>query len=272
MHGHTGTVLLKANAPELHLEHPTEVECTAIWTNSSVSWGDPLTLPNGGLAQWVLVDAFILAKLSPKRPVSDSKGPISEGPVYGIASVFCSAELRGRGCAARMMRGLAKKLWRWPSGYGHCFGSILHLVFRGIETEHLSGSRAIYQGDIEQLCALDVALVRILPDFNHILWHLAKKEFACNYLFQDTPLLKGEISGPPGSRAWEMWSRRYCDHPDGDAPCKFLYILRLFIEIPDWQTAVLQAAQREADDWKLGEVRLRNPTPVVENLITESRI
>jgi hypothetical protein len=136
--------------------------------------------------------------------------------------------------------------------------------------------------------------VTIIPDINHMLWHIKKEEFATDHLFGKIPLAKGAIIGEPGRQIWAIWAHRYYDHPDSASPENVLYILRLCVENDETATrlesdadkvhieqyeeqvgylkAVLQAAQGEAALWKLNYVRIWDPTPLVRKMITNSGI
>ena len=145
-------LLPDANSPELHLSHPTPNECVEIWTSTSASWGDSLTVPvylkeslflttvplakDGGMTNWVLVDKSLPPDHRPilcscesfrKRALtSDADGNVSSAIIHGVASVFCPPALRGQGYAPRMMRELAKVLRTWQSEDHRCIGSILY--------------------------------------------------------------------------------------------------------------------------------------------------
>jgi len=345
------TSLPDSNAAELHLSHPTEDERVRIWTNTSFSWRDTLTLPvylkeslylttvplakNGGLTLWILVDKSLPPDQRPilcscesffkSSLVSDSGGNTTDVAVHGIASVFCAPEYRGRGYAARMMTELAKELYDWQSDRGKCVGTVLysdigkkyyaklgwqpnttnsHLVFQPTEVLDQGLCQPILQEDLERLCERDEIMIRkvmatpvedirtrftIIPDLDHMLWHIAKETFACQFLFSKVPVAKGAIAGLPGSQIWAIWIHRYYDHPDIGSPNNVLYILRLVVEDPtlgseenkgtdkyndqvNYLKAILQAAQAEAKEWKLDEVKLWNPTPSVQGLIDETGI
>jgi hypothetical protein len=338
-----------SKSTELHLSHPTEDECNTIWTNTSASWRDSLSVPvylkeslflttvplakDGGMTTWILVDKNLPPDQRPilcscesfhKRSYSsDSNGNVTEAVVHGIAGVFCPPAYRGRGYAARMMRELAKELYTWQSDKRKCIGSILysdigktyytnlgwhpnptnsHLVFQPENFSTKPSAEPIPKINIEELCRRDDGMIRksmeapaegitaritIVPDLDHMLWHIGKEEFACDILFGKVPHAKGAIAGPPGSQVWAIWTHRYYGHPDSDSPNNTLYILRLVIENHttgteggrqrdvhsaqvDYLKAVLQAAQAEAFEWRLDQVKLWEPTPLVQQMIDES--
>ncbi|KAK8117515.1 uncharacterized protein PG998_005796 [Apiospora kogelbergensis] len=133
--------------------------------------------------------------------------------------------------------------------------------------------------------------VVILPDLDHMLWHIRKEDFATNHIFGKTAVAKGAIAGSPGKQVWAIWVRRYYGHPDHIDEHEeeknggnVLYVLRLVVEGDETanihhnksqspppkeayveQTAaikaVLRVAQAEAAEWRLNQVRLWEPSP-----------
>ncbi|KAF2111586.1 hypothetical protein BDV96DRAFT_499435 [Lophiotrema nucula] len=260
---------------------------------------------------------------------SNSHGEVTEKVVHGIASVFCSPQYRRQGYASRMMKELTNILptWRLPSGT-QCVGTILYsdigklyyakLGWNPNPTNmhiellpQMSSPRTtpVLADDLEKLCQRDEATVRrvlevpsedirkrvtILPNLEHMLWHIAKAEFATEYLFGTVPNAKGAIIGEPGSQIWAIWTHRYYNHYESVSAKNVLYILRLTIECDKTATrlpsdadkvhvaeygtqlgylkAILQAAQAEASFWKLDCVNLWDPTPLVQKMITDSGI
>lgn len=259
-----------SNSPDLHLAHPTPEECITIWTSTSASWRDSLTLPvyltesqflttvplakDGGMTIWILDDKNLPLN---KRPIlcscesfrkrsltSDAAGNVRENIVHGIASVFCAPQYRRRGYAARHMKEMAKILRHWQAEHGEPVGSVLysdigkeyyarlgwipnatntHFVFPPHRNETPQLAREILEDDLQALCDQDKVTIRgamatpadavskratILPDLDHMLWHIGKECFAAQYIFGgrhgkpwkagvgylDTPLLQ-----PPGS-------------------------------------------------------------------------
>ena len=346
-----------SNSPELHLTHPTHNESVKIWTNTSASWKDSLTVPmylqeqlfltivplarNNGMTTWILVNKSLPQDHRPilcscetflKRSLmSDTDGKVEEVVVHGIASVFCPPEYRGRGYAVRHMTELAKALHTWPSDQVKVVGSILysdigkdfyaklgwqsnptnwHVEFPAMDIPKPSLTRDLVKGDLLELCKRDEAIIRevmakptdrvdkiltVLPDIDHMLWHIGKEEFATEQLFGKVPHAKGAIAGQPGAQVWAIWTHRYYGHPDAESPSNVLYVLRLVVEgdssanTPrstvesglqesgqeeqvDSLIAVLQCAQAEAAQWQLEHVKLWEPTPWVEDVITKSKI
>jgi GNAT superfamily N-acetyltransferase len=257
---------------------------------------------------------------------SDVEGRVSENIVHGIASVFCSPVYRRRGYAGRMMRELIKELYNWQIDRFPCVGTTLYsdigreyyaklgwpsyITNSQIELAPKPGTwpalaRAITEHDLEDVCERDEALIRsrlavpnskvttrftIIPDADHMGWHIGKERFATDYLFGRRPTSNGAIAGSPGSQVWATWVRRYYDCFDAEEPSNVLYILRLVIEIDETATrlpsdaakrptedlyetqiellrAVLQAAQAEAAEWKLDVVKLWDPTPLVMDML-----
>jgi hypothetical protein len=259
---------------------------------------------------------------------SGVEGKVSEKTVHGIASVFCSPLYRSRGYAGRMMRELAKELYNWQTDRFPCAGTTLYsdigkeyyaklgwppnITNSQIELAPKFGTwpalaRTITEHDLEDICKRDEVLIRsrlavpdngvttrftIIPDTDHMGWHIGKEDFATDYLFGRRPTAKGAIAGPPGSQIWATWVRRYYDRLDAKNPSNVLYILRLVIEIDETATrlpsdaakrpakdvyktqiellsAVLQAAQAEAAEWKLNVVKLWDPTPLVMDMLEQ---
>jgi hypothetical protein len=260
---------------------------------------------------------------------SDAEGMVVDIFVHGIASVFCALEYRGRGYPKRMLRELSTKLPTWQTSGKQCIGSILysdigksyyaelgwkctpsntHIEFRPLCHTKSPLVRPVLVTHLPDLCKRDEALIRtqmacrtqdsrprmsISPDFDHVGWHLAKEEFACNYLFGKPPHVIGAIAGPSGSQVWALWTRRYYNHPDAEKPHNALYILRLVMEadgntthsrsgseMPDRNEndtnqvqhlrTVLQAAQTEAFNWKLDTIKLWHPSPLVIQRLDKS--
>jgi hypothetical protein len=76
-------------------------------------------------------------------------------------------------------------------------------------------AQEITEDDLESLCERDEAIVRfrmavpteevearftIIPDLDHMGWHIAKEVFVSEYLFEKVPTAKGAIAGPPGNQ------------------------------------------------------------------------
>ncbi|KAK8057689.1 hypothetical protein PG996_011626 [Apiospora saccharicola] len=272
--------------------------------------------------------------------ISDAKGIVKEGIVHGIASVFCPPKYRGRGYGTRLMKELAQVLYEWQSEYGKkSIGSVLysdiggkyygrlgwlpnpqngHFVFPPVKMEN-STARPVLEAGLGKLCLRDEAMIRkamatpspsttqnrvvILPDLDHILWHIRKEDFATDHIFGKRVEVKGAIAGSPGKQVWAVWVRRYYRHP-GDHSDKdkemqdgenVLYILRLAMEgdetanrphegsQPPPRTdayteqaaalqAVLRAAQAEATEWRLDHVHLWEPSPLVRRLLGQSSL
>ncbi|KAI4635820.1 uncharacterized protein J4E87_000777 [Alternaria ethzedia] len=266
---------------------------------------------------------------SKRSLTSDMSGAISENIVHGVASVFSPSEYRGRGYAARMMRELARTLHTWQAKGYPCVGSTLysdigkefyaklgwlpnstnsHIELRPCAIAWPSPATPVIEEEIGDLCKQDEDLVRfrmaiptreaktrftIIPDLDHMLWHISKEVFATKHLFDRIPNAKGAIAGPPGSQVWALWTHRYYSHPDAGTSRNVLYILRLVMEVDETATrlssdaaklpepamyeqqavylrAVLHAAQAEATEWKLDVVKLWDPTPLVRDMLAQS--
>ena len=73
-------------------------------------------------------------------------------------------------------------------------------------------------------------VLRILPDIDHMLWHIGKEIFATERVFGKIPRAKGAIAGSPGDQVWAIWTHRYYRHPDAESSSNVLFILRLVVE------------------------------------------
>jgi hypothetical protein len=201
--------------------------------------------------------------------MSDADGKIEEVLVHGIASVFCPLGYRRRGYAARHMTEVAKALRTWQSDQGKVAGSVLysdigktyyaklgwqpnptnwHVEFPPMNIPKSPLTQELVEDDLAELCKRDEAIIRaamatpadgvkkrftILPDLDHMLWHIAKESFATEQLFGKIPRAKGAIAGPSGSQVWAIWTHRYYGHPMAESPSNVLYILRLVVEGDD---------------------------------------
>jgi hypothetical protein len=136
-----------SKSPNLTLAHPTDDEKLQQLTLNGSAWRGALSLDaylrreahlgqqdatrNGGLTSWILVDRSeakgrrILAGCETyrKKALVASKGKLRETLAYGVGSVFCPEELRGRGYASRMIHELGKALSSWQAE--SCLFSIL---------------------------------------------------------------------------------------------------------------------------------------------------
>ena len=250
--------------------------------------------------------------------VNNQKGQISENIVYGIASVFVSPDYRRRGYGARLMHELARVLPEMHVGSLRSIGSVLYSdigkdyytkvgwpafpVNNHVEFNPMTGpvptqARSVQTEDLPQLCQDDEAMARksmaslppgktqmiIVPDVDHMLWHISKEEFACQKIFGSVPQSKGAIAGERGCRIWALWAHRYYGHPNSSPEDNTLYILRFVVEDQEptpeqlesqvqYLKAVLQAAQAEAAKWGLRCVKLWHPIPLVQQLLERSRL
>ena len=270
------------------------------------------------MTTWILVE---------KNLLQDQEEVI----VHGIASVFCPPEYRWQGYAARHMTEIAKALCTWRSDQAQIAGSVLysdigkafyanlgwqpnstnwHVEFPPINISRSPLTQELVEDDLAELCKRDKAIIRaamatptgrvrkvltILPDLDHMLWHIGKEIFATEWLFGKMPRAKGAIAGPQGNQVWAIWTHRYYGHPNAESPSNVLYILQLVVEGDNsankpqspgengLQTAkqekqvesliaVLQHAQVEAAEWRLDHVKLWEPTPLVQDVITKSKI
>ena len=263
--------------------------------------------------------------------MSDPCGTIEKVIVHGIASVFCPPEYRRRGYARRHMIELAKVLRTWGSDQAKILGSVLysdigkdfyaklgwqpnatnlHVEFLPTNSQKSSLAQELVEDDLAELCRRDEAIIRaimtkpicerrkaltILPDLDHMLWHIGKERFTTEWLFGKIPRAKGAIAGQPGSQVWAIWTHRYYTLPSSVPPSNVLYILRLVVEgdssankprsadanalqiaqqekQAESLLAVLQHAQAEAAEWRLDHVKLWEPTPWVHDAITKGKV
>ncbi|KAI1295928.1 hypothetical protein F5Y03DRAFT_371307 [Xylaria venustula] len=229
------------------------------------------------------------------------------------------------------MKELAKVLHGWQSEYGKSIASVLysdigkeyyskldwltrpgncHFVFPSVEMEQPALARLIPESELQSLCRRDEFMIRkgmatpstirkhmmILPDLDHMLWHIRKEDFAVNYIFGKKAEAKGAIAGNPGKKVWAIWVRRYYEHPnhsenEEEDGGNCLYILRLVVEGHDTANrphdgqlppatdayvdqaialkAVLQAALAEAAKWSLRHVQLWKPSLLVQSFIRQ---
>ncbi|KAI1265838.1 hypothetical protein F5Y18DRAFT_29604 [Xylariaceae sp. FL1019] len=263
--------------------------------------------------------------------ISDEEGNIEEGVIHGIASVFCADEYRGRGYATRHMREISKTLRYWQAQPGRkVIGSVLysdigksfyaklgwkpndtnsHVEFSSIRSPKPDTARDVLEEELAALCEEDEKLIHeamaapiartlnrlvILPDLDHMLWHIRKADYATKHLFGKVPHAKGAIAGQPGKRVWAIWTHRYYGRHDAELTDNVLYILRLVVEgdpsanqprsdskckysnLPEEQATsledVLRAAQSEAAEWHLDKVKLWDPSPCVYEAISTGTI
>jgi GNAT superfamily N-acetyltransferase len=144
--------------------------------------------------------------------------------------------------------------------------------------------------DIPDLCTLDENYIRrdlanakdgkthvaLVPDHDTMQWHHLREDFLTSKIFAKSPKTKGAIAGELGNRIWAIWTRSFYG-PLVPESGNVLHILRLVLEddtASDENAAklksILQIAQEEALDWKLDDVEIWNPTPVVKSLIQKT--
>ncbi|KAI4212493.1 MAG: hypothetical protein LQ351_004745 [Letrouitia transgressa] len=248
--------------------------------------------------------------------MSNKEGQMSENVIYGIASVFVNPDYRRRGYGFRLMNELAEILPKMHRETLPLVGSILysdigkeyytragwsafptnyHIVIDPKNGPVSTYTRFVKTEDLPQLCQDDEAIsqklmaslqpgktrIMIIPDIDHILWHISKEAFACQKIFNHIPQAKGALAGECGCRIWVLWAHRYYGHPCSSPEDNTLYILRLVVEnheptLEEFKCqvhnlrAVLQVAQAEAADWSLRSVKIWHPTFLVKKLIEQS--
>ena len=163
----------------------------------------------------------------------------------------------------------------------------------GKDQSELPEVRSLKAEDLSEVCRIDQDLLRarmakrdsdepavaILPDSATVQWHHAREDFVANEVYGKAPTIKGAVAGSEGSRVWCYWTRIFAD------PTKephILHVLRVVVEdeqfsdfapasdepaqeLKDSSTAkniaaVFAAAQRQAEEWKVKEVQIWNPT------------
>ncbi|KAG9229829.1 hypothetical protein BJ875DRAFT_521908 [Amylocarpus encephaloides] len=209
---------------------------------------------------------------------SDPEGNVNDAIIHAIASVFCPPGQRSRGYASRMMRELAQVLRTWQSENYRCIGSILyseigkeyyakrgwrpnltnsHVEFQSTTTCHQLLAQLVPSEDLAELCHRDEVMIRkamaipaegaetrmtVIPDLDHMLWHIDKEEFACKELINCLPVDEKKLHAEDNHKQL------------------------------DYLKAVLEAAQAEAAEWRLDQVQLWDPSPAVRDMIVQSGI
>ena len=168
-----------------------------------------------------------------------------------------------------------------------------------MEPNSLPEARPLYTEDLDELCEVDEAQVRqslnsrgknsntavaLIPDVQTIRWHHAREEYVGKQLHGKAPKVKGAIVGSEkGKRVWCYWTRMWYNQNPDEVKGNTLHILRIVIEdqgSASWErngtggtngstadhshdsaiAALLLMAQREAEEWKVGEVEAWNPS------------
>lgn len=201
--------------PDLLLTHPTHLEETLIATLTFPSWGDSLPVSaylheyttlqsaplarNSGRIPWILTSANAPPDERPilsscetfrKRALTNDKdGTVTEGVVYGVASVFTPPNARGQGYAGKLMEELKEVLKSWQGRDGgdgqRVIGSILFSdigkkyyarwgwlpsgrnCYTEFDTRKADEAnegdvelRFLVESDLEELCKNDEAMIR----------------------------------------------------------------------------------------------------------------
>lgn len=172
-------------------------------------------------------------------------------------------------------------------------------IFKPLEKK-FPDARPLYEEDLEELCKIDEELVRrtlslrsndsnvavaLIPNIETIRWHHAREDFVGIELHGKAPKVKGAIIGTEkGKRIWCYWTRMWYNQNPEEAKGNTLHILRLVIENKgqsSWETsrnglngvngvkcdehdaaiaALLLVAQKEAEEWRMEEVEIWNPS------------
>ncbi|KUJ06843.1 uncharacterized protein LY89DRAFT_692196 [Mollisia scopiformis] len=165
-----------------------------------------------------------------------------------------------------------------------------HVALPPSSSPSSSSAKTLSYTDLPPLCALDEQTLRtqlsqtsdnkthvaLLPSYEQMQWHHKREDFVTSKIFSKSPTIKGAICDSPGSRVWAIWTRAYYG-PLKPESGNTLHILRLVLEDErDTQEnveslkAVLQIAQREAEEWKVSEVDVWNPSQVVRSLVRKT--
>jgi GNAT superfamily N-acetyltransferase len=308
--GHHEPVLPHRNSEDVYLDIATQAELVAQQHINSIEWRGALDhetylrreehLANqeqtrdGALMGWVLVykphgtsDRKVLCGCETyrKKALVSHNGQVEDTVVYGVGSVFCPPEHRGKGYAARMMNDLGKRLRSWQmdgfkkprfsilfsdigkqfyarSGWQPFPSSHVSLPVPAVESapRNLPSVRLLKADDISDLCMMDEKLIRrrlaksngsavaLVPNSATVRWHHAREEFVAKELFNRNPIIKGAVAGEVGSRVWCYWTRVWTN-PQEDAG-NTLHILRLVVEdetFSDFTAASEDAVSRVKD-------------------------
>jgi hypothetical protein len=156
------------------------------------------------------------------------------------------------------------------------------------------GVRAIHEDDIAALTQLDEELLRkrlatpassdarikvaIVPDEDHMLWHIARQVLASEALYpgKQPPHVHGAQVTLSGTRIWALWHRKL-KSADDETKNK-LYFLRFVIEDPDAVSdedlgvafeKIISAAKLEAKASKCASVIMWSPEVRLKRLVEE---
>lgn len=133
-----------SDSSDLALVHPTYEEKQATWRLNGEAWRGPMDITaylrreahlenqaftrDGGIAFWILVETTLPPNARPilssceslrkKAIIAQKNHRVKDIVSYGVGSVFCNPEYRGRGYAQRMIKELGKKLDTWQEKDG----------------------------------------------------------------------------------------------------------------------------------------------------------
>ncbi|KAI1774159.1 hypothetical protein F4818DRAFT_442320 [Hypoxylon cercidicola] len=285
--------LPSSESPDLYRSQLTPEECTQIWSNTATSWKDSLTVPLY-LIESQYLTTIPLAKdgrmttwsFRKRSTTSDERDNVEKGLVYGVASVFCLSEFRGRGYGTRHMKELAKVLHGWQCEYGKSIGSVpysnigqesydrlgwlpnprnRHFVFPPVKMEKPTLAQLVPESELEAHCLRDEVMVCERRD--------PREPWQAGLGSLNASLLR--VPGP--------------SHEEEEDGGNVLHILRLVVEGDDTAykphedqllpptdpyveqaaalKAVLQAAQAEAAKWRLDHVKLWERSPLAQTTV-----
>lgn len=117
--------------------------------------------------------------------------------------------------------------------------------------------------------------IALIPDLDTMQWHHLREDFMTSKLFGRSPTTRGALAGEPGSRVWAVWTRSFYG-PLVEKSGNVLHILRLVVENErDVQgnveklRVIIDAAKKEAAEWKLNDVEIWNVTAAQKTLMEE---
>ncbi|MCJ1275773.1 hypothetical protein MMC21_003576 [Puttea exsequens] len=255
--GDSTSELPSSDSHTLALLNPTQEEKLATWKLNGSQWKGAMSLPtylrrerhlesqeftrDGGITFWILVDTLahpntrpILASCETLRKralIARGDGEVEDMISYGIGSVFCNPDYRGKGYAQRMITELGKKLDTWQqkegkranftvlySDIGKKFYSRLgwnpfpssHVALLPADKDDEGAAstvtKPLFAKDLTQLCSLDEQWLRkalqtpvktpcirvaLIPDAATLQWHHAREEFYGKEMVGRDPGVKG---------------------------------------------------------------------------------
>lgn len=233
---------------------------------------------NSGLRGWILAQdsdtpgqprqLLCACETLQKRGLVATPGAkVRDVTCYGLASVYCPAQNRGKGYPTVML----KQVGQWLDGEGKSVFSVLYsdigkkfydrLGWRPCESSHLSlhpdaggkvpdGVQLLRAEHLEDLCSMDERIVRqrlerlasegkngvaILSDARTIRWQQARESFVSKELWGKVPDVHGAmVKTPSGTTVWCLWTRWWSTTDVSNPKDNIMHILRLAVEDPNY--------------------------------------